>query len=474
MIKDNDCRRVNQLHYSLGNASMVTIKKILVSVLFSSLLISACDEETSLPKNEDTSLPKDALQKTQTQPSEVVTSLPEGSVETVSLGENGWRTVISLNKYDVLTGSESLLSGDIILAGQSGAFRAGTKNGWIVKINQFGKVEWSYNPKKVGDQFYSDVSIIDKNLIAVGTTKPSSRKAANGNVIHFNPEGKIIREKSFFPPQLEDSREIIASNSTEDGNFFLLGNNNISPTFQSHGKLIKITPEGETLWVKNINEQEQTHLRGMAATNDGGVLVTGETGSDYPEIPFVTKLDSNGDRQMSFVLEQNINSSVQGKVQTIEYSPTGILSIDSDIILYGHRSEHGSGKPTQGWIQRHSADGTLIWSNHFGDEEYHLLWDAIYDSDSKRIVLSGKIQKIREDQIPRRLDQPWLLSIDFKDGKILSEKVLKRDKSESLLNVEIWDGKAIYLIGKLPSESSNVETEGVWVEKHSLKKLLPN
>ena len=116
----------------------------------------------------------------------------------------------------------------------------------------------------------------------------------------------------------------------------------------------------------------------------------------------------------------------------------------------------------------------MIWSNHFGDEEYHLLWDAIYDSDSKRIVLSGKIQKIREDQIPRRLDQPWLLSIDFKDGKILSEKVLKRDKSESLLNVEIWDGKAIYLIGKLPSESSNVETEGVWVEKHSLKKLLPN
>lgn len=165
----------------------------------------------------------------------------------------------------------------------------------------------------------------------------------------------------------EDSLHISAYSitNTSDGNILLPGSRQLSFTPYRHiGYLLKCTPQGDTIWVKNFASTQTNSIFYFDAyeLNDQGILLVGKINVPVPVNSrydlVLTKLTANGDFlwQRTFVSALMYQGSDVSELEIYDLKSTA----SGDIFFCGGLIVGGFSR--FGLAGRLSSDGSVIWN----------------------------------------------------------------------------------------------------------------
>lgn len=183
---------------------------------------------------------------------------------------------------------------------------------WVLKLNNSGDIEWS---KYFGGNFTDTPEGIakteDNGFIIAGGSDSDDTDISNNLgsydfwIIKISALGDLVWEKSFGGDQIDEARAIVSSG---DGNYIIAGDtrSNTNDISNNNGGadlwLIKISPNGDLIWEKNIGGTSFDVARSLVRTQDNGFLLGGSSRSEDIDVSenkgqndaWILKTDSNG------------------------------------------------------------------------------------------------------------------------------------------------------------------------------------
>lgn len=209
----------------------------------------------------------------------------------------------------IAAGTTSSNNGDV--TGNHG----GISDGWVVKLNHTGDLEWQTTVGGSGtDQFRSVSQTIDGGYIAAGITNSNDGDVSGNHgsndfwVVKLSATGELQWQKTLGGTGSDVGQYIVQNN---DGTYMAIGttssfNGDVSG---NHGGseywMIKLSETGTMLWQKCIGGTSSDIARAMQPTNDGGFIITGNSSSNDYDASYtqglgdfwVVKIDALGNVQ---------------------------------------------------------------------------------------------------------------------------------------------------------------------------------
>jgi hypothetical protein len=231
---------------------------------------------------------------------------------------------------------------------------AGMINGqaWIAKINNVtGDTAWTAQyGGSLGEKFYS-VRKVGPHIYGAGYAS-----STNGDVIG-NPGGihswlvkmDTLGQLVWAKVYAGASDEFRSVDITPSGNI-LCGGNASGPGPFMHGYhammdywVVKLNPDGDTIWAKCYGGNDHDYFNNLEATNDGGAILFGNTKSNNGDISsntgiidaWLVRIDSNGNILWEKTLGSNLADNTGSLVLTCDngYAFTALASqVSKDVI----------------------------------------------------------------------------------------------------------------------------------------------
>jgi hypothetical protein len=317
---------------------------------------------------------------------------------------------------------------------------------WIVVVFAFGNVcfgqtYWEKNYSGMENETYSTIiPTTDNNFLVAGYTCTTFafgdgdlytivHEYKNGLVKKISQKGETLWARIFERNNNNDFLQTIFP--TNEGNYLIVGMRTESIGGQSDGWLVKITPNGDTLWTKTFGGTGHNELSNILQTKDGNFLLTGLTGG----YSWLIKINPEGDTLWtrtfgtSYSYLESILQTTEGNFllavpnSNLETGKVWLIKIDADGTTLWTRNLGGTGQDychamTQtsdrnfllagssgghGWLIKVSADGDSLWSKTFGVTQYDY-FQAIIQTGDGNFLLKGVAT-------PQNMSEIWLVKI---------------------------------------------------------------
>ena len=322
-------------------------------------------------------------------------------------------------------------------SGISGDKTAASKGGddyWVVKLNSAGQIVWD---KTIGgsgfDVPYGIAAANDGGFVVAGYSSSGisgdKTEASKGSrdywIIKLNSAGQIVWDKTIGGSGTDFPHAIVAAN---DGGFVVAGS---SPSGISGDKteaskgindywIVKLNSAGQIVWDKTIGGSGFDVPYGIAAANDGGFVVAGDSPSGISgdkteasrgsEDYWVVKLNSAGQK----VWDKTIGGS-GGEL------PTGIAAAnDGGFVVAGWSISGISGDKTEAskggydyWIVKLNSAGQKVWDKTIGSSGNDYPYTIVATNDDGFVVAGYSPSGISGDktQASKGGDDYWIVKI---------------------------------------------------------------
>lgn len=182
----------------------------------------------------------------------------------------------------------------------------------------------------------------------------------NNNQIQLfktDPDGKLVWDKNYGGPSDDYGATIQATN---DGNYILAGYTYSYGSGHDDGYMIKINPEGDTLWTSVIGGANYDSYRFVRPTSDGGYIAVGSTQSfGKGEQGYVVKTGPTGVLQWTAAIGGDNNEAFEGVCENENH----------EYILTGTTNSYGNGLHDFMIVRLDSAGNTLGMKTYGGPDE---------------------------------------------------------------------------------------------------------
>jgi len=288
------------------------------------------------------------------------------SLGNVCMGQSYWKRTYGDSGsvkyfYTILPTADDnyLLAGSIASGGAE-------SDGWLLKIKPNGDTIWT---KTFGSFNEDNLQTIcptnDGNFLIGGITSSFGAGNYDGWLLKVNPNGDTLWTKAFGGPELDELQAIVP---TSDDNLFLVGTTSsfTENVHRSGGWLIKINQNGDLLWSKTYGGSTDYQFDGLATilpTSNGNYLLAGSTDS-YNTIDsgnnagWLIKTDSNGDTLWSKSYRGS-RDHVDNRIKTILPLP------DSNFLLAGYTYNYTIQGNDTGWLIKIKPNGDTLWIKTF-------------------------------------------------------------------------------------------------------------
>lgn len=225
-------------------------------------------------------------------------------------------------------------------------------------------------------------------------------------VTRINAKGQTIWRKL-----IEGAKEDrgMAISRAKDGNLLILGS---GKSFNHNGDrdlyVAKLSLEGKIIWQKAFGGDRDEYAGGIAGTNDGGVLVVGDTESyskkGYKDI-YIIRLDQNG----NMITETTIGGKRSEEAKALT------RTADGNFMMVGSREVARAGD-ADFFLLKLDQNGKKIWARTLGEENHDVL-NAVTPTPDGGIVATGSTRSFGSEQTD--------LSVMYfdKTGKLIWHKI---------------------------------------------------
>ncbi len=299
------------------------------------------------------------------------------------LGEIEWEQTYGGSKIDLIRSIQQTLDGGYIVAGSSESSDGdvggnyGLADGWILKIDQNGEIEWEKNYGSIGYDYITNIQeTADGSFIVVGAIADIEVDIYIQDIWIFkiNELGEIEWEKQYGGSENEGVNSI---QLTVDGGYIIAGYSasNDGDVEDNKGKadywILKLDQNGELEWQKCYGGSEGDFPAEIQQTVDGGYIIAGASYSKDGDVEganegifedsWILKLDQNGELEWQKVYGGSFYDYTSSVQQTPDngYILAGVTrSTDGDISTnYGY---------SDAWILKLDVDGDMEWEKSFG------------------------------------------------------------------------------------------------------------
>ncbi|TDX82558.1 T9SS type A sorting domain-containing protein [Epilithonimonas xixisoli] len=309
-----------------------------------------------------------------------------------------WQKSFGGSKEDFAYDIKQTADGGYIVAGDTNSTNGdvvgnhGSNDGWVVKLNTSGIVEWQ---KTLGGSSYDTISSIlqdtDGNYVASGY----SYSPAGGRdywVVKLNQSGNIIWEKLFGGSSVDTANSICQST---DGGYIIGGYTNSNDGFVAgnHGGtdfwIVKLDTSGNLVWQKTLGGSDTDVAFSISATTDGGCVAAGRSMSNDGDVTGNHGSYQGGDRSDYWVVKLDPLGNLQwqkslgGTGQDIATSVKQIA--EGGYIVVGYTWSGNDGDVTQNkgntdyWVVKLNPSGNIEWQKSLGgtlEDHAYSVWQT--------------------------------------------------------------------------------------------------
>lgn len=292
-----------------------------------------------------------------------------------------WSRVMGGTWYDAAIDAIATADGGYIVTGytQSNANGdVGTNNGktdwWIIKLNSKGETVWTKMLGGMYDDFANKMAATaDGGFIIAGQTSDKIGYT-DVMVVKFTGDGNVEWQKTYGGSGNDEAYGVsVAAN----GSIYLAAttsSSNSGDVGSGYGKsdylVIKLNANGDKVWIKVFGGSDYDSPDAIAATGDGGAIITGtaysnqsgHVGTSHGKGDvWVVKVNANG--------EMMWNSLLGGS----DYDNSSAIAVTADggyLISGASSSKDGDVGVTQGgddlWLFKLNANGKILWNKTIG------------------------------------------------------------------------------------------------------------
>ena len=253
--------------------------------------------------------------------------------------------------------------GGFVIAGETSSQGAGSKDGWLVKLNSHGVEQWTRTfGGSESDTLYSVHQTNDGGFILAGETHSldeATSSYSNFWLVKTNSEGEQQWQHSYGSSEESDttiprkSDVARAVRETSDGGFVLVGAS--KGTQGTSVRLVRTDSGGNTSWTRTLNDISGAVGYDIVATTDGFVVVGSSHSADSGSQAFLVNVDATGNP----VWTEYFGGSYNDEARSV--TPTG----DGGYAFTGFTWSAGAGQ-SDFWLVKADANGELVWERTFG------------------------------------------------------------------------------------------------------------
>ena len=228
------------------------------------------------------------------------TALNDGNVfilKTDSLGNELWHSSFGGNKFDVGYSSVELPDKGFLTLGWTRSFGFGSSTNhdyYLIKSDSLGNFKWQKTyGTTLNDTPIGITGTNDGNYLIAGNKEITSGTNYNGNIIKIDTAGNIIWQKNYGGTSID---ELWWVHELDNGDIAAVGSKrNVNQ--KDEGWIIRIDSSGNQIWERSwIIGNDHSYFRDFKQTTDGGFICAGFVfeGPDGTQDAWLVKMDSLG------------------------------------------------------------------------------------------------------------------------------------------------------------------------------------
>ncbi|RKZ30561.1 hypothetical protein DRQ33_07775, partial [bacterium] len=219
---------------------------------------------------------------------------PYGDVyvlKTDSLGNMLWQRTFGGSGVECGNDISQVETGGYIIVGSTSSFGVGTKNIWLIRLNESGDTIWTrtYGGSSV-DYGWSVKQERDGSFILSGGTWSFGAEECDYYLIKADSTGDIIWERTYGGSELDYGRSVALA--LNDG--LIMVGSIFSFTAPDCIWIINVNRDGTIVWERTYGMGFDNYGHSIAQTEDGGHIIAGETWGILP-LPNLYLLKINAD-----------------------------------------------------------------------------------------------------------------------------------------------------------------------------------
>ena len=199
------------------------------------------------------------------------------------------------------------------------------------------------------DVGYNAVPSGDGGYVLLGVTKPVGAATYDAFLVRVDFAGNVLWRHSYDRGNADYSYSIV---NCSDGGFVIAGAAYNASLRQYQIWLFKVDANGTLVWDRLLGSGTYDAAFSLAKTNDGGYVITGY--KNWSDV-YLIKTDASG------LMEWEKTYGGTGD----DWGKCVIQTLDGGYAISGWTESYST--TAQAYIVRTSADGTLLWENHFGN-----------------------------------------------------------------------------------------------------------
>ena len=223
-------------------------------------------------------------------------------VKISSTGVLKWTKVIGGTANDAGYSVAEASNGDILIAGATESFGAGSKDVYLIKLNASGGIKWTKTYGTAGNDEARTVIISGSRYFISGSSNGNfylAKTDLSGIALWEKNYGSVSSETCYDMVRTYDNMLVMAGHTAGYGN--------------NHVYVVKTDLNGDTLFTRNFYEGTSSPgATGIAETNDHGLVMTGfnYSGSGYGDL-FLLKINSTGSQVFNTIGTALANSGTK-------------------------------------------------------------------------------------------------------------------------------------------------------------------
>ncbi|MCP4133823.1 MAG: hypothetical protein GY754_22835 [bacterium] len=264
-------------------------------------------------------------------------------------GETQWQQAFGGSGLDAAESIVQTADGGYIAAGFTNSYGSGLEDGWIIKLDSQGTLEWeNLVGGALDDRLYSVRQTPDGGYIAAGAVRSGANGYYDMIVVKYTSTGTESWNKLYGGSGWEKAYSI---ELTDDGGYVITGYTGSYTNGENDIWVLKLTAAGDVAWSQNYGGIGKELAHAIRQTADGGYIIAAYTNSygngdcDH----WIVKIDASGNRTW----DKTYGGSGNDRPKSIQQTT------DGGYIVAGYTGSNSQGE-SDSWVYKLDANGEMV------------------------------------------------------------------------------------------------------------------